>query len=54
MGEYRIKKDAADDIWYLQRKIMNENYKMQWVILGQYNSFGYAHQSKKAIENETT
>ena len=46
MSDYRVKKDTAQDIWYLQRKIMNEHYKMQWIIIGNYSSLQEAEADK--------
>ena len=48
--KYRVRKDNVLPVWYLQKKIMNEHCKMQWVIKDKYAS---EHKAYEALHNAT-
>jgi len=50
LGRYRIKKDAVDNIWYLQLRTMWRVGKIDWVIESIHNSHKEALQALKLKE----
>lgn len=50
IGRYRVKKDAVDNIWYLELRTMWRVGKLDWVIESKHSSHKEALEALKVKE----
>lgn len=49
LGRYRVKKDAVDNIWYVELRTMWRVGKLDWVIESKHNSHKEALEALEKI-----
>lgn len=52
MKKYKVRQDRFEGVWYVMKKVLNQNSQWQWIIIETHKTQEEAQLARRRLSNE--